>query len=461
MWQFASFRDRPPDIISFVKVSTQRLPESQVLLEIEVDPEQMERSLDKAYRKLVQRVAVPGFRKGKTPREMLERHVGRDRLVHEAHDILIPEVYNVALDEQAIDAIGQPSIELVTEEPLAFKATVPIRPTVELGDYKKLRVEREPVTVDPADVDSALEEMRRRYAVHEPVDRPVQAGDIVRAGVTGVVDGQQVYKDDDVEFRVRAGAIIFLPGFADGIVGAEKGVAKEIPVAVPEGERPLAGKSGVFTATVKEVKQESLPELTDDFAREVGEGFASVNALRERLENDMRERLEAQAEDAYRDKAVGALAENARAVEFPPVMVEREIQRFIADQARSTGQEVETYLGMINRTAEQLHEELVPSATARVRRSLALSQLAEDEGIEVTDADVSAEIDRMSGSAGDQGEQMRALLSRAEAREAIERSLITRKTVDRLLEFVNLDGTSKAAKKKNKKTKPEVQLEAV
>src|SRR3972149_2609054 len=134
-----------------VKVSTQQLPESQVVLEIEVDPDQMERSLDKAYRRLAQRIEVPGFRKGKTPRHMLERHVGRDRLVREALDILIPEGYNQALDEHEHAATGQPVIELVKEEPLAFKATVPVRPSVDLGDYQRLRVRRPPVKVDAKD----------------------------------------------------------------------------------------------------------------------------------------------------------------------------------------------------------------------------------------------------------------------------------------------------------------------
>ncbi|HEU4758615.1 MAG TPA: trigger factor family protein, partial [Dehalococcoidia bacterium] len=153
-----------------MKVSSSRLPESQVLLEIEVEHEQMERSLDKAYRRLVQRVDVPGFRKGKTPRPMLERHLGRDRLLREALDILIPEAYNAAIDEKEIDAVGQPVIELVQEEPLAFKATVPVRPTVELGDYRALRLPRPSVEPDPAQLDAALEELRHRYAVHEPVD---------------------------------------------------------------------------------------------------------------------------------------------------------------------------------------------------------------------------------------------------------------------------------------------------
>src|SRR5437016_5076431 len=185
-----------------MKVSTKRLPDSQVLLEIEADEQQMERSLDKAFRRLSQRVEVPGFRKGKAPAGMLERQIGHAR--------------------------------------------------------------------------------------------------VVRADVRGVIDGKEVYKEDDAELRLREGAAILPPGIAEGIIGAEKGILKEIPVTVPEGERQLSGKSGAFALTVKEVKEEQLPALNDDFARDVGEGFASLDALRVRLRNDIRERMDAQAEEEYR-----------------------------------------------------------------------------------------------------------------------------------------------------------------
>jgi len=438
-----------------VKVSTKRLPESQVLLEVEADPEQMERSLDKAYRRLAQRVEVPGFRKGKAPRNMLERHLGRPRLVQEALDILIPEAYNQAIEEQDVDAIDQPSIELVNDEPLAFKATVPIRPTIDLGDYATVRVGREPVAVDAAEVDKALDELRHRYAIHEPVDRPVQTGDIIRADVRGVIDGREVYSEDDAEFRLREGATVLLPGIAEGIADAEKGLPKEIPITVPEGERPLSGKSGIFTVTVKEVKQERLPDLNDDFAREVGEGFASLEVLRERLRNDIRERLEAQAEEEYRDKAVGALVEQAKTIEFPPIMIEREIDRLIQDQARHLGLEVEQYLANTRRTREQLREELLPVATERVRRSLALTRLAEAEEIKAENEEVDSEVEKMAGSSGQQADQLRRLFGSPDGRAAIARSLITRKTMDRLAEIAARDGVAaKAIAPKAKKKAP-------
>ena len=429
-----------------MKVSAQRLPESQVLLEIEVDPEQMERSLDKAYRKLVQRVDVPGFRKGKTPRAMLERHVGRERLVREAVDILIPEAYSQALDKEEIDPIGQPSIELLRDEPLSFKATVPIRPTVELGDYQSLRVERDEVQPGEGEVDSAIEELRHRYAVHEPVERPVQTGDIVRAEVRVVIDGRDLHHDEDAEFRLKEGAMLLLPGFAEGLLGAEKGTPKDVTVTVPPGEGSLAGKTGTVTTVVKEVKQERLPELNDDFAREVGEGFSSLAALRERLANDIRERLEAQAEENYREKALTALVEAARTIEFPPVLADREIERLVRDQARSTGMEVDRYLQMIKKTPEQLREDLTPAATERVKRALALTQLAEDEKIIVEPAEVDEEIERLAASSGQQAEQVRRMFASPDARMAIERSILTRKTLDRLVAIAGSARGGPAAK---------------
>jgi trigger factor len=431
-------------IIECVRVSAERIPDSQVVLEIEVEPEQMERSMERAYRRLVQRAEIPGFRKGKAPREMLERHLGRDRLLHEAIDILLPEAYNQALDEQAVEAIDQPRLDVVQEEPLIFKATVPVRPTVDLGDYASLRVKRPKATVDPKEVDAAVEELRHRYALHEPVERPVRKGDVVRAAVKGVIDGRQIFNDDDLEFTLRDGTQILLPGFAEGVVGAEKGVAKEVPVTVPEGQQELSGKQGTFTVVVKEVKEERMPELNDDFAREVGEGFASVAALRKHLEDQLRERVEAQAEEKYRDEALTALTESAAKLEFPPVLIDREMEHILRDEARAAGQEPEAYLQRMSASAEQVQEVLKPVAEERVKRSLVLSELAEAEGIKVEASEVNDEIERMVGSSGAQAPQMRQLFEGAGGRQAIERSLRTRKTLDRLTEIVAGPKRSKA-----------------
>ena len=446
-----------------MKVSTQQLPERQVLLEIEVDPEQLEKSMDRAYRKLVQRIDVPGFRKGKTPRNMLERHVGRGRILEEAIDIAVPEAYNKALEDHDIDAIGQPQIELTSAEPLSFKATVPIRPTVELGDYKSIRVRREPVEVDEKDVEQTVDELRRRYAVHEPVERTVKVNDIIRADVRIVVDENEVYKDDDVELHLREGKTVLLPGFVEGVAGAKKGKPQQVPVTIPENSNgPLAGKTANVDITVKEVKEERLPDPDDDFAQQVGEGFAGMDALRDRLRGDIRERAQSVAEDKYREDALTALVQNAGTIEFPPVLVDREIDHFLHDQARNSGMELERYLKLVGKTPDTIREELTPGATERVKRSLALSRLAEDEKIEVEDSDIDAEIDSMvaQASAGndEQAQQYRQIFQSPEARTSLGRSLLTRKTMERLVEIAGqADGAKPSAKKSQssgkKKTK--------
>ena len=448
-----------------MKVSAQKLPESQVLLEIEVDPDQMEKSMDRAYRKLVQRVNVPGFRKGKTPRNMLERHIGRDRLVEEAIDIVIPEAYNKAIEDEDIDAIGQPNIEVTGTEPLAFKATIPIRPTVDLGDYLSLRVEREATEVDEKDVDASLEELQRRYAVHEPVDRPVQMGDIIRGDIRIEVDGKEVFKDDDAELHLREGRAVLLPGFSEGVVGAVKDEPKDVTVTIPEdAESSLAGKTAKVHVTVKEVKEERLPKLNDDFAQEVGEGFPTLIALKERLRDDIRERIETQAEEKYRDEVLTKLVESAKMLEFPPVLVQREVNRFLEDQARNTGMELDRYLELIKKTPEQVREELTPSATERVKRSLALSQLSDDEKIEVEEMDIDDEVEKLisqaSGGNEDQVERYRRIFQSQEARASLSRSLLTRKTMDRLVEIAGGDGATPkkaAAKKSGNKKKAEAE----
>ena len=442
-----------------MKVSAQKLPESQVLLEIEVDPDQMEKSMDRAYRKLVQKIDVPGFRKGKTPRNMLERHIGRGRLLEEAIDIAVPEAYNKALEEQDIDAIDQPKIEMVTVEPLSFKATVPIRPDIDLGDYHSVRVPREPVEVDEADVGTSLEELRRRYALQEPVDRPVQMGDIIRGDVRIEVDGREVYKDDDAEMHLREGRVVLLPGFAEGVVGAHKGLPKEIEVTLPDdADSSLAGKTAIVHITIKEVKEERLPDPDDEFAKGVGEGFPSLDELKDRLRNDIRERLESQAEETYRDAVLTALVEQAGKIEFPPILVEREIDRFLNDQARNTGMELDRYLELIKKTPEEVREELRPSATERVKRSLVMGQLADTEKIETTAADVEAEVQKLiaqaSAGSDEQVERYRRIFESPEARASLGRSLVTRGTMERLVEIASqADGVTAAPRKKKSRAK--------
>ncbi|GBD14271.1 Trigger factor [bacterium HR25] len=421
-------------IIGLVKVSTQRPTGCEAVLEIEIEPERLESYLERAYRRLVQRTDVPGFRRGKAPRSMLERYLGRHRLLHEALDIMVPEVVREALTEQGIEPFDRPQVEVVQEEPPVIKAKVPLPPVIELGDYRSLRVEREPVEVAPEEVDAALEELRRRYALHEPVNRPVQWGDIVYMDIRGEVEGRRLMNEEDVEVRLQEGSVLLLPGLAEAVIGMERGQEKTVTLPLPEDypRRELAGRPATFTIRVRAVREERLPELNDDFAREVGEGFASLEALRARLEEDLRQRKEAEAEASYRERAVEALVEMAARIEFPQVLVEEEVERLLREEARAVGQDVDRYIEQLRRSPEELWQEYRGRAEERLRRSLALGRLAELEGVQVMDEEIAQEIERLSAGGQPDG-GLRAILESPAGREALRRSLLTRKTLDRLV----------------------------
>jgi trigger factor len=440
-----------------VKVSAQKIPDSQVVLEIEVEPERVEKALDRAYRRLVTRTRVPGFRPGKAPRAMLERYLGRDALLREALDRLVPEVYQEATRQEEVEPIDLPELEVVTTEPLVVKATVPVRPAIDLGDYRQVRVLREPVEVPQEKVERALEDLRRRYAVLEPVDRPVQWGDILRADVIGTVGDVTIVDQKDVEFRLREGQTVSLPGFAERLLGLTKGVETEVEISVPAdfSDLGVAGKTARYRVVIHEIKEEKLPPLDDGFARQVGEGFPSLAALRERIESDIRQVEEEVALHRYHDQILAALEERAT-LEFPPVLVEREVERLLRDEVRTSGaglgrplpkaevdeRDLERYLRVRGKSEEELRQELRPLAVERVRRSLILTRVAEAENIDVSDADIDQEVERLVSSAGAQAEGLRRLFAGADGRDALRRRLLTRGTLDRLVSIASGEGAS-------------------
>lgn len=423
-----------------MKVSAERIPEGQVVLQIEVEPERLEGALDSAYRRLVKKTQVPGFRPGKAPRAMLERYLGEHALLHDAIDRLLPQVYQEAVEEQQLDPIDFPEVEIVTEQPLVLKATVPLRPTVDLGDYQALRVPRDPVAVDPERVQEQLERLGQRYATLEPVQRPLQWGDIVRADVFGAVGETTLVDEKDVEFRLREGEVISLPGFAERLIGAEEGaeLSFELPVPPDSGDPRLAGENCSYRLVIHGVKEEKLPELDDDFARQVGEGFPTLVALRERVASDLQRIEEEVGERRYHDQIISALLARAE-LDYPPVLVEREVDRLLQEQAgpAQQGGDLERYLQRVGKSEEELRAELRPPAEERVRRSLVLSQVAEAENIMVGDAEVEAEVERLVAGAGEQADEARRLFASEQGRDTLRRSLLTRRTLERLVDIAS------------------------
>ena len=432
-----------------MKVTSERIPGSQVVLSVEVEPTEVEKSLERAYRKLVGRINVPGFRRGKAPRHMVERLIGKEALLEEALEDLVPDVYTRVIEEEKIEPIAQPRIEVTQREPVVFKATVPVRPEIQMGDYHQVREEPEKVEVTEEQVKEALEAIRVRNAPWEPVERPVVFDDLVTLDVESTVEGEPFWNDKDLQFQVVKATSMPVPGFSEALEGMAKGEQKEFTLSPPEDfDSPdLAGKKINFRVTVNEIKERRLPELNDDFAKGVGGGFFNLQELRDRIEKDLREQAEREAKRRLEDKVIKAVVELAE-MEVPEVLVEREIDRYVEDEKAHLRQHrigMEEYLRSLKKTEQELREELRPEATRRVKESLALRKLMELEGIEVNEDEVNAEIDTMVENAGERIEEMRRILSAPSYRESLEQMLRTRKTTQRLVDIATSSTPDAAA----------------
>jgi len=425
-----------------MKVSTEPVENSQVALNIEMEPPEIDKYLDRAYNRLVKRISVPGFRKGKAPRDILERHIGKDALFQEALEDLIPMAYKEALDEQKIDPIAQPKFELIKTEPLIFKAVVPLKPTIKLGDYKQIRVESKPVEISKKDIDATIEQLREQQAVLLPVDRPVQFGDVVTIDVGGEREGEPFPIRKDIVYEVAKGARLPLPGFAEKLEGLIKGEEKSFVLSYPADYevKEIAGKEHAFKVTVKEIKEKKLAEADDEFAKSLGKD--DLASLREQIESNLKARAEERARAELEQAAMDRLVELGE-LEYPPVLVEREIDRLVNEETRHFADGVaglENYLKTLNKTMGDHREELRPMASQRVVRSLVLGKMAEDEKVEVADSEIDAEVEKMAQDADKQAEDIRKLFSLPQARESIHQFLIGRKAMDRLVEIAKGTG---------------------
>lgn len=424
-----------------MKVTLERLPESRVQLDIEVDSERLQRSLDAAYKRLAARTRVPGFRPGKAPRAMIERHIGRDRLMNEALDKLVPDVYNEALETEDIDAIAQPELDKLELDPVRLKFIVPVRPTVGLGDYRAIRVEHEPVEATDGMVEEQLNLLRRRYAVQVPVERGARWDDILTGDVVGEIDGKPFVRDEDAEFPLREGQVLLIPGLTEAFQGMKKGEEKAVDLTIPDdfSAEDYRGKTATFTLTIKEVKEEQLPDLDDEFANQVNaDEFPTLDALRERIRHDILESLEEGEKARFRSAAVDKLVALAT-LEYPRVMVEREIDHLVSDSVGNDHQAYHSYLARVGRSEAEYRESLREAAETRLRRGLVLGELAEAESIDVTPEEIEAELERLIAPMGDDAARFREMFSSPQGVETIRRNLTTQKTLDRVAAIANGD----------------------
>jgi len=429
------------------------LPRSLVSLEIEVEDARLEAQMDKAVRRLAQRVRIPGFRPGKAPRTVVERTLGRPALLQEALEELLPDVYNEAIESQDIQAIGQPEFDLKSTEPLVVSATVPVRPTIDLRDYRSLRAPRPELEALDGRVDDAVNSLLRRYATLEPVDRAVQWDDVVRMDVTVFIEGQTEppHEEEDAEFAVTQGNVVSLPGFLDHLIGLERGGPYEIEFALPDDypATDMAGKRAHYTLTLHEVKQQILPDLDDEFVKSLDEdGIETVEQLRERVASNVEAAAKADAANAYREEVLDLLVASAE-IDYPEILVEREIDRMVdreSEHAAHNREDLERWLEMIGRTEDEVRDSLRPQADLAVRRALVLGELASREELAVTEEEIEGEIMRMAsqfdirtaeGLNEEQRDAIRAIFDSPDNRASISNELMTTKTLQRLEEIAS------------------------
>lgn len=422
-----------------MKVTKESVTSIEVTLNVEMDSADEDPFLDRSYRRAVGRLQIPGFRKGKAPRSIVESYVGRTALVQEALDFMIPETLDQALKDEDLQAFAEPQVEVLEIEPVSFKAVVPLEPVVDLGDYQNIRIDKTPVEITDEQVNDVIERLRRESAPWETADRGVEWGDLLNLNVKGSVDDEEVVNDQGVDYIPQEDNVLPFPGFAAYLEEMTEGQEKDFTLTIPEDyPRPqFAGKECNFHVDVLSVKVKNLAELDDEFAKGVGEGFETFDALLEHVRGRLTEESEYEATREIEMKSVAELVSIA-SVQASDALYQRELEMMQQERQRMLqGQrlDMDTYLKYIGKTEEEFLEELRPTANERLTRYLVMRKLSQEAAIEVSDEEVQEEIEGALADAGENAQQMQRTLSTDSAKENIRSSILNRKVLQHLVEI--------------------------
>jgi trigger factor len=419
-----------------LEVATQELDNRQAALTVTVDEQWLEPFLKTASSRLAGRVAVPGFRKGRAPYQVVLRHLGREALVREVIDEMGKAAYDEAVESSGLEPIQLDEFEVSDFEPLTLNMTVSLPPVVELADYRSKRVALEEVEIEDDDVEEVLRKLQEQYAERAPVERPAALGDFAVIDVEGSVDDRVVLKLDGQEYELRPDAESVVAGFTEEFVGISPEEEKTFSLTFPDDydDEDLAGREVSFHARVQTLQEKHLPPLDDDLAAMVG-GFTSLQELRQKIRDDLQRRREADHKDELADNLLDSLVDEAT-VDFPPFFLDRELEarvRMLALDLQEQGFTLEGYLQATDRSVDDLLDEFRPAAEKRVKKSLILAELVQREGIEVDDTDIEEEIARITEVYGQDTKAVRdALLKNAQVREDVRNRLYGRRIVERL-----------------------------
>lgn len=419
----------------------ERIEKNQVALEIEVESDKFGDAVNSAYRKVVKKVNIPGFRKGKVPRRILEQYVGKEALYDEALEHVLPGAYFNALQETDIEPIDKPEIEVVQAEegkPLIFKAKVQVKPEVDLGEYKGLEVEEPKVEVTEEEITNYLEGLRQRHAkMSEVAEGTVEKGDIAVIDFEGFVDGEAFEGGKADNHSLEIGSNTFIPGFEDQLIGAAIGEERDVNVTFPEEYQAehLAGKPALFKVKINSIKRKELSDLDDEFAKDVSE-FETLEELKQDAQNKLLESAETTANNNFKSQVIEKAAENA-SVEVPDVMVDQKLDAVLQNMEQrlmQQGLSMEQYFQMTNSSKEQLREDQRSEAEKGTKTDLVLEAISKKEGITASDEDIDNEIKKMAEQYNQEPDSIRNILASQGNLDNMKYSLTMEKTVDFLVE---------------------------
>lgn len=418
-----------------MSLQVEKLEKNMAKLTIEVPAEELEKAMQNAYLRAKNRITIPGFRKGKAPRKMIEQMYGKGIFLEDAANALIPEQYSKALEECDLEIVSQPEIDVTQIEPgkaFIFTAEVAVKPEVTLGEYKGLEVPKSETEVTDEEIESELKKEQEKNSRTITVeDRGAENGDIATIDFEGFVDGTAFEGGKGTDYPLTLGSGSFIPGFEDQLVGAKAGDHVEVNVTFPEEyqSKDLAGKAAVFQCDVKKVETKELPELDDDFAQDVSE-FDTLAEYKEDIKKNLTERKEKEARTAKENAAVDKAIENAQ-MEIPDAMIETQISQMLDDFSRrmqAQGLTMEQYMQFTGLTADKMREEMKPQALKRIQTRLVLEKIAETENIQPSEEEVNEEISKMAEMYKMEADKLKELLGDREL-EQMKKDMAVQKAV--------------------------------
>ncbi len=423
-----------------MSLQVEKLEKNMAKLTIEVPAEELEKAIENVYQRTKKNISIPGFRKGKVPRKMVERMYGKEVFYEDAVNDLLPDAYEAALDECEEEIVSSPKIEVVQVEagkPLIFTAEVATKPEIGLGKYKGVKIDKIDMEVTEEEVNAELDRERENNARNIAVeDRPVKDGDMTIIDFEGFVDGVPFEGGKGEDYPLTIGSGAFIPGFEEQLVGAEIGKEAEVNVTFPENYQAeeLKGKAALFKCTVKEIKEKELPELDDEFASEVSE-FDTLAEYKEDIKKNLTERKEREAKNAKEDAVIDAII-NDSDIEIPEPMLETQQKQMADDFAQRIqmqGIKLEQYFQITGSNYDTLLEQIKPQAEKRIKSRLVLEAVVAKEGIEVSEEEYVKETERMAEIYQMEAEKVREMLGDKEKGQVMK-DLAIQKAVEFVVE---------------------------